>query len=202
MRSNAQARGSLSAYPLMRFRQMWALGAAGLVLLGLAGCGANQQSAAGGKVLRQRAWQLHEYRLFRTSPEVPPLAIRDALGSAFSPTWSAAQLVPGPKGGDYWLVPDRQRICMLADAQERIATACAGPNVASRHGIAIVLISPRAIEPLSPRRRIVGVAPNGITHVQLHDGSHLMTSLPVSRNGIFEVTDSGTNPPKSITFRH
>lgn len=195
---------SYGAHLFTRLQQTLVLGVAGALLLGLIGCGTEQEriDAAGAPRAGAPAhipWQAQEYRLFRTSPEVPPPAIRDALGSAFTPNWGAAQLVPGPKDGHYWLVPDHQRICMLANAHGTLASTCARRNVASKHGIAIVLISPRSLEPLLPRRSIVGVAPNGITNVQLHDPAHLTTALRVSRAGVFELSGPSTNPPRLIT---
>lgn len=169
-----------------------------LLAVGLGACGAGgpgEQLPIGAEGVSQA----RSFKLLGTRPEPPPVSIRNALSPGIKPAWDAAQLVPEQQVGRFWLIPDHQDLCIVAETQGHVASACTGNSFATLHGVAIVLLEPQAFGGRAPQRRIVGVAPNGVDRVSLREGSDHV-NIKVSRNGVFERTDAAKNPPDMITL--
>jgi hypothetical protein len=71
-------------------------------------------------------------------------------------------------------------------------------SYAAKHGVAIVFIRPPSEHPFAePRRRIVGIAPDGATLVILENGNATSRVTP-GNLGIFERDDNDPNPPQRM----
>ncbi|HEX5989022.1 MAG TPA: hypothetical protein VFY75_02250 [Solirubrobacterales bacterium] len=112
--------------------------------------------------------------------------------------WKLAQRMPARMGIDFWAVPGRGAICIIAQEKVGMVTVnCGSTRHAALHGIAAILLrEDHASRPLgSPRgqRLIYGLAPNGSSTVHVYTNGS-MTQVPVS-DGTFTLRDAVMDPP-------
>ena len=150
-----------------------------------------QQIAPDGITLRLLATN---FALLRTPPVDIPPNVRSLRVPGMR--WRLARRVPVSLPGTYWLVPGAEGLCIVATTPRSpaIGTVCARVDQALRHGIANT-----SLDPVSGRRTIVGVAPDGTRTVLVRSGTWT-TSVHV-RHGNFVLRDSVSLPPDRLTLR-
>lgn len=140
---------------------------------------------------------LSNFPLLRTPRDGLPLAIRQRLRVPFAGMkWNLARRIPTSLPGGHWLAPGVNRLCIVAVSPDSrsIGTVCGIVNQALRRGIANT-----SVNPVSRRRVIVGVAPQGTHAVLLQSGAETI-SVRV-RHGRFVLRDAVLSPPDQLTLR-
>lgn len=140
---------------------------------------------------------LSNFPLLRTPRDGLPVAIRQSLRVPFAGMkWSLARQIPTSLPGGYWLAPGVNHLCIVAASpySRSIGTVCATVNQALRRGIANT-----SLDPVSRRRVIVGVAPQGTHAILLQSGAETF-SVRV-RHGRFVLRDAVLLPPDQLTLR-
>lgn len=140
---------------------------------------------------------LSNFPLLRAPRDGLPVAIRQSLRVPFAGMkWNLARRIPTSLPGSYWLAPGVNRLCIVAVSpySRSIGTVCATVNQALRRGIANT-----SLNPVSRRRVIVGVAPQGTHAVLLQSGAKTI-SVRV-RHGRFVLRDTVLLPPDQLTLR-
>lgn len=135
--------------------------------------------------------------LLRTPPDGVPPKVRRALSDPVpGMSWSLARRVPVSETSTYWLVPGAKDLCVVATTpmSPAIGTVCTSVNQALRHGIANT-----SLDPISGRRIIVGVVPEGTRTVLVRSGTS--TASVQARHGHFVLRDSVSLPPDQLILR-
>ena len=145
-------------------------------------------------------WQLHHFPILRTPPEPLPATLRDRLQpSSYGTSWDLAQRLPNRDRGNFWLIPGKRALCLLADLPSALGQSCAPRRIAIAHGVAIVVIAPRPKRnAASPSRYILGVAPAGSDTACIQN-TRSTTAVPVVAH-VFSLRDRDENPPKIVTY--
>jgi hypothetical protein len=111
-------------------------------------------------------------------------------------SWHLARRVPLPLPDTYWLAPGVGHLCIVATSPESpaVGTVCAEVDQALRHGV-----TNTSLDPISGRRTIVGVVPDGTRSVLIRSG--VSTAAVRVRQGSFVLRDSVSAPPDQVTLR-
>jgi hypothetical protein len=137
------------------------------------------------------------FALLRTPPDgIPPTVMQTLRVPVPDMNWSLARRVPVSLPGTYWLSPGSEDLCIVATnpGSPAVGTVCASVNQALRHGIANT-----SLDPISGKRIIVGVVPNGTRTVLVR--SDTSTTSVLVRHGNFMLRDSVSSPPDQLTLR-
>jgi hypothetical protein len=146
--------------------------------------------------------QRASFSLLRTRPEAIPQALRKIMQRpALDTRWELAQRLPARGFGEFWLIPGKKFICLLARTGSEVSQTCAHTASAVKHGLVSVTLKPKPSH-LSGKssRLLVGVAPGHARRVVVHTAGSLV-AVPVGRGGVFGLRDVATNPPDLMTFR-
>ena len=184
-----------------------------LVAAGLSACGSERDGTESGRAQPPRSSDeaprpqaatvrvprqvATNFALLRTSPDGMPIAVRRILKSPVAGMdWSLARRVPVSLPGRYWLAPGAEHLCVVATSPDSpaVGTVCATYGQALRNGVANT-----TLDPVSGRRLIVGVVPDGTRSVRIRSGSS--TASVRVRDGGFVHRDSVPAPPDQLTLR-
>ena len=170
------------------------------MLAGLTACGGPQddseRASAGAPEKGMSRLLSTNFALLRTPPDGIPRDVRQILRVPVSGMkWSLARRIPVSLPGTYWLVPGAKHLCLVATTPDSpaVGTVCATANQALRHGVANT-----SLDPVSGKRLIVGVVPDGTRTVRIRSGAST-TSARV-RHGTFVLRDSVSAPPDRVTL--
>lgn len=137
------------------------------------------------------------FALLRTPPDGMPIAVRRIVKAPVpGMDWSLARQVPVSLPGKYWLAPGVEHLCVVATTPDSpaVGTVCATYDQALRTGVANT-----SLDPVSNKRLIVGVAPDGTRSVRIRSGNS--TASARVRDGSFVHRDSVPAPPDRVTLR-
>lgn len=143
--------------------------------------------------------QREAFSLFRTPPEgLPPRVTESLHRPSYGMSWELAQRMPVKAGVDFWAVPGRGAICIVA--QEEIGAVmvnCGRTRHAAMHGVAAVLLredpASGRLGPPRGQRLIYGLAPDGSSSVRVYTKGSV-AQVPV-KNGTFTLRDAVMDPP-------
>ncbi len=146
--------------------------------------------------------QRWSFSLFRTPPEGLPSRVTEAL---HTPThglnWGLAQRIYSPADADFWAVPGRGVVCIVAQEDLGSASAnCAKTRHAVDHGVAAVLLrEDRAAMPgvSTGQRTIVGIAPDTTNEIRVHTED--ATAVVPASEGVFTLQDTVMKPPDNFS---
>lgn len=145
-------------------------------------------------------WAKKHFLLLNHSPDVIPLAVRLRLDRGrYARPWRLARNLPESHRGQFWLIPEKTQLCIIAWTPEALGEVCSSRKRAIKNGIALVTLPAHSVGPLQGARFLIGVAPMGIQIACVHDGQDSRL-LPVTATGIFSLSDWKKSPPTNVTM--
>jgi hypothetical protein len=174
-----------------------------LVLTGVAvlalSTGENQAGKAGAadaNALRQH------FRIFRSNAEGLPFTLRKFIGPPEThPLPGRAQRLPAD-GLSAWAFQAGQQLCLLVleDRSNAAGSSCSPVRTVLARGIIISFLGAPHSGHLVARRRMIGLAPDGVTQVVIHTPGYRDRVAAVV-DSVFTAEDSGFNPPESVQLK-
>lgn len=137
----------------------------------------------------------HAFHIFRSAPEALPLNVVGRVRhSGSSKDLADVQRLPGTHAAE-WAFADDKLLCLLSlESRGGLASSCTLIRRAVRRGVFLTLLL-KARGRL--RRRTVGLAPDGVTEVELRTPGFPSRTVSVDGN-VFQVDDGIPEPPEEI----
>jgi len=141
------------------------------------------------QVLRDR------YALFRSSPELPPVAIRNAISSEQRRTQRL--VLSNPQS--VWAFPSGQSVCLVTqdDPHGPVGSACSSLKRVIHRGIFIATISGASEERVN--RLVVGLAPDWVSTVAIRTPGYGEARVRVVES-VFVLRDTSSVPPETLSL--
>lgn len=145
--------------------------------------------------------QLSAFSLLRSHPEgLPPSLLKTLRHPIFGENFALAQQLPIPLRRRFWLVPGREKICIVnRNVENTIETTCTSTAEALKRGLTTTTLAQPLHSHASAPRVIVGVAPNGPGEVEIRTGRVIVRATV--KHNVFVVRDQSRNPPDEFRFR-
>jgi hypothetical protein len=160
-----------------------------------------QQGKALPPVVHTPAPQRDSFAILRSPAEGLPATTTKLLRqSRFGMNWALAHRLSASVPGAFWAVPGNGFLCIVQQLDTHsVAQTCATTAQALAHGVVSVAIDAVPADgPTTPRRLIVGIAPDRARIASIRTGGSVVRA-PISGN-VFVVRDTADDPPDSVSL--
>lgn len=141
------------------------------------------------------------FSVFRTSTSgIPtsgiPTAMAQSLGSPYGANWKLARMLDM----GVWVVPAQNHVCLFSIGSDGGSTmGCTATKMVLRHGIFIAFLSDPSTKHFGQRRKIIGLAPDGVRAVRLLAPGYKAVVAKV-RRGLFSTQDNIMASPQTVSL--